>query len=138
MTQNSQPLKHKKPSQLAAVNGLKDQRRRTYLENHNAVIKKQRHVCFHRLLGKRRCPDANNHTGMPKCFLPAIQDHLEELVVDGKTKIIIAQPYEISNTDLTETLSFCRERGINMTISRGESWHNPGRTFLVEYTLVDK
>lgn len=93
------------------------------------------HVCVHRLLGKKRCPDSFEHP----CDSPNIpgQDHLSEWVQDGITTKIVLQPYNLSYETMQELVKYCDEKGLRVDVS-AESWHFPGRTLRVDLTQNKK
>jgi excisionase family DNA binding protein len=93
------------------------------------------HVCHHRLLGKKKCPDTFEHP----CDSPNFpgQDHISEWTRDGKTVKIISQPYGLSYETLRETVKYCEKHGLRADISP-ESWHFPGRTLRIDYSVNNK
>lgn len=114
---------------------VSEYRRQTYLGRHKAEIRNNWHVCFPRLLGHGECPETNIESNTPLCgFMTPINDHQSEIVIDSKTKMIIAQPYEISETDLVDTLALCKKHDLQLKITAADSWHYPGRTLFVELT----
>ena len=86
------------------------------------------HVCVSRLKGKR-CPDETCNSPM---IIPR-GDHYTEWRKDGKTIVIVSQPYGMSYDALKHTVAFCDENGLTADISADQSWHFPGATLLVEY-----
>jgi excisionase family DNA binding protein len=90
------------------------------------------HICVQRLLGKKRCPDSYEHP----CNSPDMpgRDHLSEWVQDGKTSKIVSQPYNLSYETLKELVEYCEKRGLRADIS-AESWHFPGKTIRVDFSL---
>lgn len=95
-------------------------------------LKGDGHICIHRLLGEKKCPDSFENPCLSN-NIPG-QDHLSEWVEDGETKAIVSQPYYFSYETMKETVKFCEKHGLRADIS-AESWHFPGRTLRVDYTL---
>lgn len=97
--------------------------------------KGQAHVCVHRLLGRKRCPDSYDHP----CDSPNIpgQDHLSEWVMDRKTAKIVMQPYNLSYENMKELVEYCESRGLRADVF-AESWHFSGKTIRVDITLNEK
>jgi hypothetical protein len=91
------------------------------------------HVCLYRLLGAKSCPD----TRARPCDSPRLpgSDHISEWVKDGKTAKIVSQPYRLSYDDLKELIAFCEAKGLKAEIS-AQSWHFPGRTLRVDFSLA--
>lgn len=86
------------------------------------------HVCIHRLKGQR-CPSE-------KCYSPTCipgQDHVSEWKKDGKSYVIVSQPYAFSYETMKETIEFCESNGLRADISSTPSWHFPGAVVTVEY-----
>ncbi|HML41261.1 MAG TPA: helix-turn-helix domain-containing protein [Bellilinea sp.] len=90
------------------------------------------HVCIHRLLGKKRCPDPSEHP-CETSIIPG-RDHLSEWVKEGKTAKIVMQPYHMSFETMKELVEFCENRGLRADIS-AESWHFSGKTLRIDITL---
>jgi hypothetical protein len=89
------------------------------------------HVCFHRLKGAKECLcDIEGELTSP------VSDHLTEVMKDGKTLAIVAQPYAISLKESEELQVFCKKHGFSYRTSASESWHFPGKTLLVEIRPV--
>jgi excisionase family DNA binding protein len=86
------------------------------------------HVCVHRLLGKKRCPDSLDHPNIPG------QDHLSEWVMDGKTVKIVMQPYHLTYESMKELVEHCENRGLRADIF-AESWHFSGKTIRIDITI---
>jgi excisionase family DNA binding protein len=93
------------------------------------------HVCVHRLLGRKRCPDSFEHP----CDSPNIpgQDHLSEWAMGGKTAKIVMQPYHLSYESMKELVEYCESRGLRADVC-AESWHFSGKTIRVDITLNEK
>jgi hypothetical protein len=86
------------------------------------------HVCIHRLKGER-CP--NEECDSPTC-IPE-HDHSSEWKKDGKSHVIVSQPYHFSYETMKETIEFCDANGLRADISASPSWHFPGAVVTVEY-----
>jgi|GEM_PF-3226288 len=93
------------------------------------------HVCVHRLLGKKKCPDTYEHP----CDSPDMpgRDHLSEWAQDGKTVKIVSQPYGLSYETMKEIIKYCEKRGLRVDIS-AVSWHFPGQTLRVDFSVDNK
>jgi hypothetical protein len=91
------------------------------------------HVCLNRLLGKR----CKSGTCDSPRSIPAA-DHCSEWKKDGKTFIIVSQPYGLSYDSLKETVAFCEENGLEAEVRSGPSWHFPGAVLTIEYKLANK
>lgn len=59
-------------------------------------------------------------------------DHMKTWLQDGTPVAFTSQPYDLSLRELKGIVEHCEKHGLTVHI-RGESWHYPGRTMLVEY-----
>ena len=112
----------------AFAESVQEARRKNFTRIYEVTPPKDSHVCFHRLLGEK-CPDE-------KCFSPQIiphADHCSEWQKDGKTQMIVCQPYYLSFDDIKTTVEFCKEYGLEAMIEAKSSWHFPGTTINVQY-----
>lgn len=90
------------------------------------------HVCVHRLLGRKRCPDSFDHP-CDSSNIPG-KDHLSEWVADGKTAKIVMQPYHLTYESMKELVKYCEDRGLRADVS-AESWHFSGKTIRIDLAL---
>jgi len=86
------------------------------------------HVCVNRLKGSRR-----------RCYgvdCPEIPDgdHLSEWKRSGTTVAILSQPYGLGFDGLRETLAFCDEHGLQVTINTYPSFHFPSTVISLIFT----
>ena len=108
-----------------------NERNNEFARQYGVESLRERHVCFHRLKGEKRCLcDTKGDISSP------VSDHLSEVRKDGNTIAIVAQPYEISSKEIEELQVFCKQHGFTYRICAGDSWHFPGRTLLVEFKRV--
>ncbi len=105
-----------------------DARQKIFEKNYGVQSAEDHHVCTYRLLGKA-CPGEN-------CDSPQIipcADHLSEWKKDGKTFVIVSQPYGLGYQGLKETLAFCEKYGLEASVNARPSWHKPGSVISLEY-----
>lgn len=101
-----------------------------------------RHVCIHRLIGKR-CPEdtARGTYADATCashYIPRA-DHLSEWRAEDGKRYIVSQPYgRWDYNSLKELIAFCDRLGLEATIDASRSWHFPGWTMLVEIQRGEK
>lgn len=91
------------------------------------------HVCYHNLL-EEECLGDESRTGIcdsPTCIPGA--DHLSEWTGQGKTRVIVSQPYHLSYEMVQETIKFCDAHGLRADLAASPSWHFPGRVLTVMY-----
>jgi hypothetical protein len=108
-------------------------RRNEFLKVHELESPSNDHVCYHRLMGEP-CPDE-------QCYSPGLiphADHCSEWEQDGKTKMIISQPYYLTYSQIKETVKFCEEHGLEAMIDARSSWHFPSTTISVQYHRVSE
>lgn len=101
----------------------------SFIERNKVKPSSGSHVCVKRLQGSRRCNGHSLHDDDEQ--LPGA-DHISEWIKDGKTEIIVSQPYGLSWRALKEIVSFCEAKGLEAEIDAG-SWWFPGRTLVLEY-----
>ena len=112
----------------AFAEATQDARMKDFSEINKVQPPSNTHVCFHRLLGEQ-CPNE-------KCLSPQIiphADHCSEWQQDGRTKMIVSQPYYLSFDEIKETVAFCEEYGLEAMIEARSSWHFPGTTISVQF-----
>lgn len=103
-------------------------RKNNFLKAHKLEAPTNNHVCYHRLMGEP-CPG-------DKCYSPQLiphADHCSEWEQDGKTKMIISQPYYLAYSELKATIDFCEKHGLEVMIDAKSSWHFPGTTISVQF-----
>jgi len=103
-------------------------RKNEFVKVHKLEAPTDNHVCYHRLMGEP-CPD-------DKCYSPQLiphADHCSEWEQDGKTKMIISQPYYLTYSQLKATIDFCEKHGLEVMIDARSSWHFPSTTISVQF-----
>jgi len=73
------------------------------------------------------CSDMDNC--IPGC------DHSSLWLKDGKPHTFVTQPYGVDNKTLQEWCRLCDEKGLKLHTDARGSWHNEGRTVLVEISV---
>lgn len=67
-----------------------------------------------------------------------LQDHTDMFRTENKKMIFVTQPYaDLEKIKQEKVEEWCRERGLKLTISKDLSWHYPGQTILLQYTIND-
>ncbi len=89
------------------------------------------HVCVNRLKGER-CRGWGD--GGPLCPQIPAGDHLSEWTRDGKTVLILSQPYGLSFERLKETVKFCEAHGLQVSTDTCFSFHYPGRVLSMVFS----
>lgn len=102
------------------------------------------HCCVNRLLGKR-CQHGRAYLPLGSgTLVVATQsagtieipkgDHLSEWTHNGKTDVILSQPYGLTYKGIKETVAFCERYGLEASIDTWPSFHLPGAVLSVEYS----
>jgi hypothetical protein len=108
-------------------------RKDDFVKVHKLESPSNNHVCYHRLMGEP-CPDEQCHSPI---LIPHA-DHCSEWEQDGKTKMIISQPYYLTYSQLKATVTFCEEHGLEAMIDARSSWHFPSTTISVQYRCASE
>ncbi|MDX9704056.1 MAG: hypothetical protein RBU23_13575 [Candidatus Auribacterota bacterium] len=109
-----------------------DARKANFINANKLEFPTENHICIHRLAGKP-CPEK-------ECYSSIIPraDYLSEWRKNGKTKMIVSQPYRLSFDEIKQTIAFCEEFGLEAIIEARSSWHFPSTTISVQYTRASK
>lgn len=67
------------------------------------------------------------------------EDHPELFKTKNNMMILVCQPYlSFEDIESLKLPDWVKERGLKFEVSEALSWHYPGRTILIQYTLDDK
>lgn len=64
-------------------------------------------------------------------------DHISLLMKDGKPKVFISQPYQLTLEDMRQLINTCDTYGLKAMVSTGPSWHFPSSVLTVEVRRKD-
>ena len=122
----------------AYADAIHEHEKKRYATSRTVKESFPRHPCIHKLFG-RRCPtEKTPYDTDAECPHIPGQDHVSAWQRDGKTHIIVSQPYSMGYETLKETVEFCEKWGLQAYIDAYGSWHFPGATVLVEYLAKGK
>lgn len=76
-------------------------------------------------LTKHRCSCGWSHELAPG------SDHTSLWLENGKPKLYITQPYDLSYEKMKELVAFCEEKGLRVDVHGRGSWHFPGYTLKI-------